>query len=210
MWSMITFWWSQLVEYQIKPGERRMDSVQGKRRREQRFSIPRGKLLKVKPKVDLTLCNPILNCSTEKRFRFLRQPTEDSLVLNDRWFDFSDDKQHFCFVICIKLRCAFAAGILCNLHRSIYEWFFSWGTGCKVKMCHSWVTVLRGHSSYRGFLIANKRNSYFRAADMEWLCCPQGLSDNRTKKQQVMTVASEAGGCDKSITYQIKTSGCCW
>lgn len=61
MWSMITFWWSQLVEYQIKPGERRMDSVQGKRRREKRLSIPRGKLLKVKPKVDLALCNPILN-----------------------------------------------------------------------------------------------------------------------------------------------------
>ncbi len=42
MWSMITFWWSQLVEYQIKPGERRMDSVQGKGRREKRLKYTKG------------------------------------------------------------------------------------------------------------------------------------------------------------------------
>lgn len=62
-----------------------MDSVQGKRRREKRLSIPRGKLLKVKPKVDLALCNPILNCLTEKRLQGrLGQPYKDSFGF--KWF----------------------------------------------------------------------------------------------------------------------------
>lgn len=56
-WGMITFWWSQLVEYQIKPGERRMESVEGKRR-EKRLSISRGKLLQVKPESTLRFVAP--------------------------------------------------------------------------------------------------------------------------------------------------------
>lgn len=58
--------------------------------------------------------------------------------------------------------------------------------------------------------MVNKRISYFRAADMRGPVLPSGAARyHRTKKQQVMTVASEAGGCDRSIAYQIKTSGCC-
>lgn len=64
-WGMITFWWSRLVEYQIKPGERRMESVEGKRR-EKRLSISRGKLLQVKPRVGLVVCSPFLKTKTEK------------------------------------------------------------------------------------------------------------------------------------------------
>lgn len=70
-WGMITFWWSQLVEYQIKPGERRMESVEGKRR-EKRLSISRGKLLQVKPRVNLVVCSPFLNSKNEKSARRAR------------------------------------------------------------------------------------------------------------------------------------------
>lgn len=114
-WGMITFWGSQLVEYQIKPGERRMESVEGKRR-EKRLSISRGKLLQVKPRVNLAVCSPFLNSKTEKSARRARR-SNTGFSLYDRRFK----------LLLYRLKqTRFSSGLYFILYRDQNMWVALW------------------------------------------------------------------------------------